>query len=50
MKHYLGIDIGTSGCRSCVIDANAAIKVEIRTTLPAPDRSGSTVEQDPEIW
>ena len=50
MKHYLGIDIGTSGCRSCVIDANAAIKVEIRTTLPAPDRSGSAVEQDPEIW
>ena len=50
MKHYLGIDIGTSGCRSCVIDADAAIKVEIRTTLPAPDRSGSAVEQDPEIW
>jgi len=50
VKHYLGIDIGTSGCRSCVIDANAAIKVQIRTTLPAPDRSGSAVEQDPEIW
>jgi len=50
VKHYLGIDIGTSGCRSCVIDANAVIKVEIRTTLPAPNRSGSAVEQDPEIW
>jgi sugar (pentulose or hexulose) kinase len=24
--------------------------VQIRTTLPAPDRSGSAVEQDPEIW
>ena len=50
MKHYLGIDIGTSGCRSCIIDADAAIKVEIRTTLPAPIRSGGEVEQDPEIW
>jgi len=50
VKHYLGIDIGTSGCRSCVIDADAAIKVEIRTPLPAPDRSGNTVEQDPETW
>lgn len=50
MKHYLGIDIGTSGCRSCVIDANAAIKVEIRTALPAPQRSGNMVEQAPEIW
>ena len=50
MKHYLGIDIGTSGCRSCVIDADATIKVEIRTPLPAPDRSGNAVEQDPEAW
>ena len=50
VKHYLGIDTGTSGCRSCVIDANAAIKVEIRTTLPAPSRSGNEVEQDPECW
>ena len=50
MNHYLGIDIGTSGCRSCVIDSHAAIKVQIRTTLPAPSRSGNEVEQDPEIW
>jgi sugar (pentulose or hexulose) kinase len=50
VKHYLGIDIGTSGCRSCVIDANAAIKVEVRTPLPAPDRSDNAVEQDPETW
>jgi len=50
VNDYLGIDIGTSGCRSCIIDANAAIKVEIRTPLPAPDRSGNAVEQDPETW
>ena len=50
MKHYLGIDIGTSGCRSCVIDTHATIKVEIRTPLPAPVRTGTAVEQDPETW
>ena len=50
VNYYLGIDIGTSGCRSCIIDADAAIKVEIRTPLPAPDRSGNAVEQDPETW
>jgi hypothetical protein len=50
VNDYLGIDIGTSGCRSCIIDADAAIKVQIRTPLPAPDRSGNAVEQDPETW
>ena len=50
MKHFLGIDFGTSGCRSCVIDANASIKVQIRTPLPAPSRRNQAVEQDPEIW
>ena len=50
VKHFLGIDFGTSGCRSCVIDANASIKVQIRTPLPAPSRRNQAVEQDPEIW
>jgi sugar (pentulose or hexulose) kinase len=50
MKHFLGVDFGTSGCRSCIIDTAAAIKVEIRTPLPAPSRNNQAVEQDPEIW
>ena len=50
MSLFLGIDIGTSGCRCCVIDADGNIQAETRTTLPAPGRSGSAVEQDPLLW
>jgi len=46
----LGIDIGTSGCRSCVIDAAAIIQTEVSTTLPQPTRLGPAVEQDPQLW
>ena len=47
---YLGIDVGTSGCRSCVIDAAACIQAEVSTPLPAPAREGAAVEQDPDCW
>jgi len=47
---YLGIDVGTSGCRSCVIDAAATLQAGVSTPLPAPVRHGAAVEQDPEIW
>jgi sugar (pentulose or hexulose) kinase len=47
---YLGIDVGTSGCRSCVIDTTATILAEVSTPLPQPGRNGAAVEQDPEIW
>ncbi len=47
---YLGIDVGTSGCRSCLIDATATIRAEARTPLPAPARNGAAIEQDPEVW
>ncbi|MGB5339699.1 MAG: FGGY-family carbohydrate kinase [Gammaproteobacteria bacterium] len=50
MAHFLGIDIGTSGCRSCLIDARAGIRAGIQVPLPPPDRQGAAVEQDPEVW
>jgi D-ribulokinase len=50
MSHFLGIDFGTSGCRSCVIDRDARLLTEVRTALPAPVRSGDRVEQDPALW
>ena len=43
-RHYLGIDIGTSGCRSCLIDADAQTLAEVRTPLAAPTRNGAAVE------
>jgi len=47
---FLGIDVGTSGCRGCVIDTAGAVRAGHRTALPAPVRSGNAVEQDPELW
>jgi len=47
---YLGIDVGTSGIRSCVIDAAATLQAEASTPLPVAARNGAAVEQDPETW
>ena len=47
---YLGIDVGTSGCRSCVIDAAATIRAEACNPLPAPTRNAAAIEQDPDCW
>lgn len=50
MAHFLGIDFGTSGCRSCVIDAGGTVRAQVRVTLPAPVRDGPAVAQDPALW
>jgi len=50
VAHFLGIDIGTSGCRSCVIDARGVPLAEVRVALKAPHRSDAAVEQDPALW
>ncbi|MDH3980887.1 MAG: FGGY-family carbohydrate kinase [Gammaproteobacteria bacterium] len=50
MTQFLGIDFGTSGCRSCVIDAQAQVLAEVHTALPVPRRKGPAVEQDPALW
>jgi D-ribulokinase len=48
--HYLGIDIGTSGCRACIIDRAAHVQAEAATPLPAPLHIHGGIEQDAEIW
>jgi sugar (pentulose or hexulose) kinase len=50
VTHFLGIDFGTSGCRSCVIDAGGNPLAGVRIPLPAPRRTGRAVEQDPALW
>ena len=47
---YLGIDIGTSGCRACLIDRAASVQAEAAAPLPAPLQIHGGIEQDPEIW
>ncbi len=47
---YIGIDLGTSGCRAIAIDDAGAVAGEARTDLPDPVRRGAGVEQDPAEW
>jgi len=47
---YLGIDLGTSGCRAVVIDQAGRPLADTRTPLPDPTRHGPRIEQDPAIW
>ena len=50
MNLYVGIDLGTSGCRAIAIDDQGDISASCSVALPAPNRNGADVEQDPEIW
>jgi sugar (pentulose or hexulose) kinase len=47
---YLGIDLGTSGCRALAITETGEIAAQAEHPLPAPEREGSRVEQDPRWW
>jgi len=48
---YIGIDLGTSGCRAVAVDSGGAVLAERRRSLPEPltPRDG-WVEQDPLLW
>lgn len=50
MAIFIGIDLGTSGCRAIAIDENSQIQAEAYTDLAAPHRNGAAIEQSPEIW
>jgi len=47
---YIGIDLGTSGCRAIAIDDNGQPQAEASIALPAPQRNGTRCEQDPALW
>lgn len=47
---YLGIDLGTSGCRAIVINSSREIIGSARVAIPAPLRDGPRCEQDPQLW
>src|SRR4051794_41595705 len=50
MSLVVGIDIGTSGVRAMAVDERGLIMGEARTALPAPDRNGAAITQDPAQW
>lgn len=47
---YIGIDLGTSGCRAIAIDADGKVHGHSTASLPAPQRQAEAVEQDPQLW
>jgi sugar (pentulose or hexulose) kinase len=47
---YIGIDLGTSGCRAMAIDGDGRVMAESRTALPEPERNGAKSEQAAELW
>lgn len=48
--YYLGIDLGTSGVRACVIDQTGAIVTQQQRPLPEPIASGPGRAQDALLW
>ncbi len=47
---YVGIDLGTTGCRALAIDANGMLLAQADATIPMPSRSDGQVTQDPQTW
>lgn len=47
---FVGIDLGTSGCRAIAIDAAGSVLAEARAPLPPSRRDGACSEQDPADW
>lgn len=50
MALYIGIDLGTSGCRAVAINEGGVIQGSAVATLDEPVRKGNHVEQDPALW
>lgn len=47
---FVGIDIGTSGCRAIAIDDKTNVVASVNVALPAPQIRGKEVTQDPLRW
>lgn len=47
---FVGIDLGTSGCRAIAIDVHARPVCNIALRWPTPTINGNQVEQDATIW
>ncbi len=50
MALYLGIDVGTSGCRAVVIDSQGRQVAAHHVAMSAPEQHGVRIEQNGWIW
>ena len=47
---FIGIDLGTSGCRAAAIDRDGRAIGQASTPMPPPRKDGQAIDQDPAIW
>jgi hypothetical protein len=47
---FLGVDLGTSQCRGCAIDAAGRELAVAATPMPVPAHRDGRIEQAPELW
>ncbi|HYA39041.1 MAG TPA: preQ(1) synthase [Candidatus Methylomirabilis sp.] len=47
---YIGIDLGTTGCRTIAVDAAGTIQGEVSAPIPAPPKKEDQITQDPTLW
>ncbi len=47
---FLGIDLGSGGCRLCAIDEQRRVVATAQAPLPAAIKRGSEISQDPNLW
>lgn len=47
---FVGIDVGTSGCRAAVIDGAGRPAGQAAMPMPPPRRDGVEADQDPAVW
>ena len=50
MSYYLGLDIGTSGTKTLLVDAAGTVLAEAGATYPMATPKPGWTEQDPEDW
>lgn len=50
MPLFIGIDLGTSGCRAVAVDERGEVRGQSAVALPAPERNGDRIQQDPRLW
>lgn len=47
---FIGIDLGTSGCRAVAISESGDIRAEAAVTMPPSQQDGAAVQQSPQHW
>ncbi len=47
---FIGVDLGTTGCRAVAINDRGEILARTQSPIPAPLQHGEQVTQDPALW